>query len=425
MLGAADILVPTEYPRSALSLDDELVAVIGPGGLGWAHALAAEMAREYVEDTVPELSRSADFTGGLRISAEANILALLRSLISGTLDARTPPEALDFIDEAVARQVPLVAMLRGHQIAVEHWLRWCAPAIASHTAADRQAAELELAVSVGVRHVDRISEQMVEEYEREMRRRTASGAARHAAVVGAVLAGDEIDVVEASRILNYPLRGSHIALALQVRADSQNQVDVLEAEARSFARRVGATGLLTNATGLSTLDAWVATNDDIKRPVEPVGERIDIGVGTSCTGVSGFVRSNREAHKALEIHHAAVPGRFDPIIYYDRVRLLSLVINDVPSISAFVFDTLGGLAGTGDRARELRETLLAFFEADKSYTAVSRLLHMHKNTVIRRVAKANELAGRDLTTGIDGHVALLLTDALGVEDFASSAKPEK
>lgn len=416
LLDQADILVPTDSPRSALSLDKQLVTSIGLGGLEWAHALAAEMAREYVEETIPELSRSADFTHGLTLSAEVNILGLLRSLISSTSESPLPREAQEFIDEAVRRRVPLITMLRGHQIGVEHWLRWCAPAIARHAGTDERAAELERAVSVGVRFVDRISEQMIEEYEREMQRRAISGAERRSAIVAAILAGNEVDVAEASRALAYPLHGNHIAIALQSRAGNNNQVDALESEARAIATRVGATALLTYATGLTTMDAWISTLGATVGPVETAGRDIEIGVGTLRSGKAGFVQSTREARRALEILHLTDPGQLGPVVYYDRVRLLSLVIGGIPSVSEFVSDTLGGLANADDRARQLRETLLKFFEADKSYTAVSRLSHMHKNTVIRRVAKANELAGRNVATGVDVHVALMLIDLLGVTE---------
>ena len=87
-LGAEDILVPTPEPRSALSLDDDVRSLLGPGALDWAHALAVELTREYVEVSLPGLARSADFTQGLQSSAEANLQAVLLTL--GALPSPTP-----------------------------------------------------------------------------------------------------------------------------------------------------------------------------------------------------------------------------------------------------------------------------------------------------------------------------------------------
>ncbi|MFD7012526.1 PucR family transcriptional regulator [Rhodococcus jostii] len=412
-LRGEDILVPTTQPRAALSLDDEVRSLAGAGALDWAHALAVDLTREYVEVSIPELRRSADFTRGLQISAEANILGVLLILGSPGSEVQPPREALDFADEAVVQQVPLVAVLRGYQLGMQHWLRWCAPVIARHTNPVVQADELQLAVSAVVRYIDRLSEIMIAEYERELQRRATSGASRRAALVRAVLAGDVVNVDDTAHLLHYPLAGRHMALALHSRADSTNQVDVLEAAARSFATSVGATGLLTIATGLATMDAWVAVKADGGRPTNPMRERVTIGVGTPLTGVAGFVQSHRQALRALEILHMASPGKLDPITYYDRVRLISLVAKDIPDVQTFVTATLGGLAGRDERSHELRETLLAFLEANKSYTAVSLSSHLHKNTVVQRVKRASELTGRDITNHLDLHVALMLVDVLG------------
>lgn len=419
-LRAEDVLVPARHPRPALSLDDDIRALLGAGALEWAHALAEDLTRAYVEVSIPELARSADFTRALEISAESNILGILLNLSSGDSAAQPPREALDFAREAVARRVPLAPVLRGYRLGVEHWLRWCAPVIARHTEFPQQAEELQLAGTAAVRYGDRLSEIMILEYERELQRRATSGAARRAALVGTVLSGGAVDLDEISHQLHYPLRGRHLALSLHTRDGSPNQVDTLEAEVRSFAARVGATGVLTMATGLTTMDAWVAVPAEIERPKSPTVENVMIGVGAPLIGLGGFVLSLREAQGALKVLQMAAPGRLDAITYYDQVRLLSLMVNDISAAREFVVSTLGSLAGADERSRELRETMLAFFRANKSHTAVAHSSHLHKNTVIQRVTKANELLGRDTTNPLDVHVALMLVDVLGDRVLASA-----
>jgi DNA-binding PucR family transcriptional regulator len=419
-LGAEDVLVPTPEPRSELSLDDDVRSLLGPGALDWAHALAVELTREYVEVSLPELARSADFTHGLQISAEANLQAVLLTLGAHRADAEPPREALVFADEAVARQVPLVVVLRGYQLALEHWLRWCAPVIGRHADSADKADELQLAVTVAVRYIDRLSDIMIVEYERELQRRATSGAARRAALVGALLDGDVVEIDDASNLLHYPLQGRHVALALRVRAGGTNQVEILQAEARSFATSVGAAGLLTLATGLTTMDAWVAVQQGGGESKHPTSERVNIGVGTPLSGVSGFIQSHREAQRALELFDMTTPGRLEPITYYDRVRLLWLMAQDIAELRAFVTATLGSLAGTDDRSRELRETLLAFLDENKSYTAVARSSHLHKNTVVQHVTRASELVGLGITRDVDIHIALMAVDMLG-EDVLADA----
>jgi hypothetical protein len=328
-LGPTDVLVPTIEPRSTLSLDDDVRSLLGNGALDWAHALAVELTRDYVDVSLTELARSADFTRLLQTGAESNLQGLLLDLGSHRADTQPPREALLYVDEAVARQVPLIAVLRGYQLAMEHWLRWCAPVIARHAKPADQADELQHAVTVAVRYIDRLSNIIIVEYEQELQRRATSGSARRAALVGALLNGDVVDVDESSRLLDYPLQGRHVALALRVRPSGTNQVEILQAEARAFATSVGATGLLTLATGFTTMDAWVAIPHGAGELKHPRSEGVNIGVGTPCHGVSGFVQSHREAQRALELFEMTTPGRLDPITYYDRVRLLWLMAQHI------------------------------------------------------------------------------------------------
>ena len=93
---------------------------------------------------------------------------------------------------------------------------------------------------------------------------------------------------------------------------------------------------------------------------------------------------------------------------------------DITDLRAFVTVTLGNLTGTDERSRELRETLLEFLEANKSYTAVARSSHLHKNTVVQRITRASELTGLDTTRDLDIHVALMAVDLLG-EDLLADA----
>ncbi|MFF0501575.1 PucR family transcriptional regulator [Nocardia aobensis] len=379
-----------------------------------------ELARDYVEVSLPELARSADSTYLLRTSSESNLQGLLLDLGSHRADTQPPEEALLYVDEAVARQVPLAAVLRGYQLALEHWLRWCAAAVARHADPADHAGELQHAIAVAVRYVDRLSDLTIIEFERELQRRATSGYAHRAALINALLKGEAVDVEESSDLLRYPLQGRHVALALRIRPCVTNEVEILQAEARACAASLGATELLTFATGLNTLDAWVAVRQTGHGMVRPSNERVNIGVGTPLSGVGGFAQSHREAQRALRIFDVTTPGRRNSVTYYDRVRLLWLMAQNTAELRTFVTATLGSLACNDERSRELRETLFAFFEANKSYTAVARSSHLHKNTVIQRVTRASRLTARHTANDLDIHVALMAVDAFGDDMLADT-----
>lgn len=419
-LDSADILVPTLAPRSTLSLDDDVHSLLSRGAVDWAHALSIELTRDYSEVSLTELARSAELAHLLQTSSESNLQRLLLDLDPDGVEVEPPREALLFVDEAVAQQVPLVAVLRGYQLAMEHWLRWCAPAIARHADPDEQADELQHAVTVAVRYIDRLSNIVVDEYEQELQRRATSGSARRAALVSDLLNGEVVDIDEASNILGYPLHGRHVALSLRMPASGTNQIEVLQAEARAFAAHVGGYGLLTLATGLTTMDAWVAVRQSYKEVSDTAAEFVHIGVGTPFSGVTGFIESHKEARRALELRDIARPGCLSSITYYHQIRLLALISQDLAGLRAFVTATLGNLASNDERSRELRETFLAFLDANKSYTAVARTSHLHKNTVIQRVTRAKELTALTAAEGIDIHVALMAIHMLGEDVLTSS-----
>jgi len=408
-----DVLVPATTARIPLSLDDEVTRLVGPHILEWTHALASDLTREYVESSLPELGASPEFIDELRGSAEANFLALFLLLAHPDREVQPPHEALDYVHAAVLQRIALPTVLHGYRRGMDHWLRWCAPAINRHTDTPDQAHELHLAIAAASRYIDRLSEIMVLEYEREMQRRATSGAARRAAVVAAILAGEPVDAGEASRLLHYPLTGRHIALSLHREQDAPAGVDPLESTARTIATSMGSSALLTLATGLNAMDAWVAVSSGAPATIAPIEEGVTVGIGTMRAGIAGFARSHVEAERARAMIKVAAPGKIGPVVRFHDVQLYAMLTADLPAAREFVVTRLGALADSGERAHELRETMLAFLEAGESYTAVAHTHHLHKNTVVQRVKRASELMGSGDDHTFETHVALLLASVLG------------
>jgi hypothetical protein len=73
------------------------------------------------------------------------------------------------------------------------------------------------------------------------------------------------------------------------------------------------------------------------------------------------------------------------------------------------------LARKDESMARLRETLQVLLEANGSYTEAAARMHVHKNTVLHRVRKAEELLSRPVTDGrLAIEVALLAWDQLAV-----------
>ncbi|MEV4420725.1 helix-turn-helix domain-containing protein, partial [Patulibacter sp. NPDC049589] len=93
---------------------------------------------------------------------------------------------------------------------------------------------------------------------------------------------------------------------------------------------------------------------------------------------------------------------------------------DLDAARAFVTSELGGLAGGGATGERSREALLAVVAPQGGLAAAARVLGVHRNTVLQRVRRAEELRGRPATERpAELHAALLLAAVLGPAALAS------
>jgi len=83
-------------------------------------------------------------------------------------------------------------------------------------------------------------------------------------------------------------------------------------------------------------------------------------------------------------------------VAYEDVGLTSLLLQDADAARCFVREGLGALAGPGQTEDTLRKTLTVLLRSGGPLEA-ARHLHVHRNTVVQRVAKAEELIGHPLS----------------------------
>jgi DNA-binding PucR family transcriptional regulator len=102
-----------------------------------------------------------------------------------------------------------------------------------------------------------------------------------------------------------------------------------------------------------------------------------ICVGTPEFGPAGFRNSHREAGEAF----AVARRRPQPLTLYADVALEALALRDEPAARAFVASQLRSLGGD-DR---LRTTLRRYFATSQNAAATAAALHVHEQTVARRL----------------------------------------
>lgn len=195
------------------------------------------------------------------------------------------------------------------------------------------------------------------------------------------------DIVESR--LGYRLTRQHVALVLWV--DDASQAEVLNEAIRDVRRtEAGRTSLVARASATSRW-LWLSSVDTPLLPgVQEVlsGLRpLRVAVGRPGYGLEGFRSSHQDALAAQ-----ALVVRLDSsqkFTSYAEVELIDALTKDRESAARFVLKTLGPLAHAEE---SLRTTLLTYVQSGFNTTRAAARLYAHRNTVERRVSKADELS---------------------------------
>lgn len=199
----------------------------------------------------------------------------------------------------------------------------------------------------------------------------------------------------AERRLGYGLAGRHTAVVLWVEGEAADvgSVAALREAADAVARAAGVTRRLLVRPSTSTWWLWLPTSRVIDHvAVEEAAVNwpgVNVAVGRSGDGVDGFRRSHFDAtatqRLASRLSDAGVVTRFE------EVQLLALLDGDRAGADEFVRTTLGRFV---EAAREDHDMLRAWIRHQCNTTAAAAALFTHRNSMLRRLARADELLPR-------------------------------
>lgn len=262
-------------------------------------------------------------------------------------------------------------------------------------------------------YLDVTMDAIVAEYESERERWVTGAVARRADIVQELLTGAWVDVDEASLVLGHELRRHHTAIVVwRPQHSGGDGIRRLEARVAEIAGLLGASRALTLPAGADSVWAWVATAEP------PAPHRLDglgdgdgtrIASGTPGFGPEGFCRSHREAVLAQRVAlRRTCPV---PLTRFEEVELLTLVSGDDAAMTRFVRRELGPLCLDDPATGRLRATLAAVQASGGSSAAAAEALGIHRNTVLYRLRRIEELLGRPPgTRRIELELALLLAE---------------
>jgi PucR family transcriptional regulator, purine catabolism regulatory protein len=152
-----------------------------------------------------------------------------------------------------------------------------------------------------------------------------------------------------------------------------------------------------------------------------------LGLGRMHEGAAGVRQSYREAEHALEMGRRLLgAGRQASFADLGLHRLLFAMAQH-PELSDYYRGTVGDLLAYDERSSaELMATLDAFFAANASPTETAQRLKLHRNTVLyrlRRIEEVGRLRLDDPATRLNLHLCLRIRDVLQA-GAARGAQPE-
>lgn len=209
------------------------------------------------------------------------------------------------------------------------------------------------------------------------------------AMIQLIASGAPMSESLAEERLGYRMARQHVALVLWV--DEVEKVEALDQA--SAALRSSLNGRQCLVARASNVSRWIWCSGDetlLAEEVEAVladVPRVRAAVGSPGSGIEGFRSSHQEALAAQAM--LARLGSARRFTRYSEVELVDGLTKDRDGAGRFVMNTLGPLAGADGT---LRQALLTYIQCGFNTTRAAARLYLHRNTVERRVSRANELS---------------------------------
>jgi hypothetical protein len=248
---------------------------------------------------------------------------------------------------------------------------------------------------------DRLLAAVSADYAREAENRPRTAAERRRECVKSLLAGELVDYSE----LGYDLDGHHLALM----AKGNGADELVRGLVSSLDRRL----LAVQREEEPIWACWLGGRQQL--PAEKALRALSgadrggvfVTVGEPGEGLAGWRFSHLQAKAALPI----AERRGDHVLRYADVALLASITRDDLIATSLRQLYLAPLERTRDGGKIARETLRAYFDAERNITSTAAALGVDRRTVRNRLRSVEELLGRPLRGSVaDLEIALRLDD---------------
>jgi PucR C-terminal helix-turn-helix domain/GGDEF-like domain len=355
----------------------------------------ATRTRIYAVSVLPRAG-GPEYAEGLRSAVSAALEYGLEGIERGEERAPPVPEALFSQARLAARSgVSLDTVLRryfaGHTLLEDFLIEEVEREELLGPAALKRLLRSQAAI------VDRLLAAVSKAYTEEAERRPRSSEHRRAERIERLLGGEMLDTGE----LGYDFEARHLGIV----ASGPRAEEVLATFAGSLEAR-----LLTVPREEGTTWAWLGSRRRLdpaafQGSAEELPAGLSLAIGEPGEGLAGWRLTHRQARAALSI---AIEGA-DDIVRYANVALLASIRQDEVLLASLQQLYLAPLAEERDGGVVARQTLQAYFAAERNVSSAAMALGVNRNTVASRLRAIEKRLGRPLTVcAVDLEAALRL-----------------
>jgi DNA-binding PucR family transcriptional regulator len=224
-------------------------------------------------------------------------------------------------------------------------------------------------------------------------------------VVELILDGAPITRQRAESKLGYRLDQRHTA-AVVWGGEPDTDLSHLDRAVEALIPTGGGRRPLAVLASAATRWVWLPGRDspDLTRAAAALEQLpgVRIAVGPVAAGIEGFRRSHLDAITTQRM--VVRMGSAQRVASYEDIELVALITADPERADRFINHTLGDFESAGP---ELHQSVLTFVAEQCNASRAAARLYTHRNTLLRRLARAEELLPRPLAT-TSVHVAVAL-----------------
>lgn len=356
--------------------------------------IAQELAHEIPEAGKPDsgLRRLLDQMAASNID---NVLSSMMNDLPAKA-IRPTTASLELARRFGERGISPQRTVRVYQVGHRMLLRRILQGLADQLPDDRELIEhIAELVDWNFAYVNGMSQAAVEEHDRAQMLWSRTGGGATAQQVAHVLDSAD-DEHAAGDLLGYALDTTHVGMIIWSPTSTVTR-QMLVSISATLRAQASVNDLLVVPLDLGTVMVWISVEgiwtpaiSRLARDTNAIGDHVRIACGEVGEGLAGFRQTHQQALAARRV--AELPGsRRQRITRYRDVAATSLLAMHPEEAAPWVSDLLGDLAEPGAEVGRLRETLRVYLETGENASNTALRMHLHRNTVKYRVARAMEL----------------------------------